>query len=217
MGVVVLVGALVIGVRASGTEEDGLSPAQVVALRFPSEWSSRVTASVSDALTPVDDALMFSPTLTNAPEQLPLAGGAEPALALADPGEVSALSAPAVAPPPNIPVAVAPAPPRKSPAPRRPSGLLNEAQLASIKGRLRLSADQEPYWPAVESALRAIGLRQHHQARGGHAPVVEPDSAEVQQLKSAAVPLIMRLREDQKREVRELAHLMGLGSVAAQF
>jgi hypothetical protein len=47
--------------------------------------------------------------------------------------------------------------------------------------------------------------------------MVDPNGPEVQRLKSAAIPLIMTMREEQKREVRNLAHLMGLESVAAQF
>ena len=47
--------------------------------------------------------------------------------------------------------------------------------------------------------------------------MIDPNSPEVARLKSAAFPLIMSLREDQKREVRQLAHTMGLAQVAAQF
>ena len=47
------------------------------------------------------------------------------------------------------------------------------------------------------------------------APPIDPDSAEVQQLKSAAMPLLFQLREDQKREVRTLARLIGLEKVAS--
>eukprot|EP01035_Chromulina_nebulosa_P049479 gene49479-biopygen34689 len=42
------------------------------------------------------------------------------------------------------------------------------------------------------------------------APPIDPDSEEVQQLKSAAMPLLFQLREDQKREVRALARIIGL-------
>jgi len=47
--------------------------------------------------------------------------------------------------------------------------------------------------------------------------LIDPDAAEVQQLKFAAMPLLFQLREDQKREVRSLARLMGLEQVAAQI
>ena len=46
---------------------------------------------------------------------------------------------------------------------------------------------------------------------------IDFDGPEVQRLKSVALPLIMSLSEDQKREVKSLAHVMGLDGVAASF
>jgi hypothetical protein len=98
--------------------------------------------------------------------------------------------------------------------------LLSDAQIAGIKERLKLSEAQNSYWPAVENALRAVA-RKIHEARQAnpHATGVpiDPDAAEVQQLKSAAMPLLVQLREDQKREVRLLARLIGLEQVASQI
>jgi hypothetical protein len=132
---------------------------------------------------------------------------------------------------PPKPVAAAPVNPpeaakprlvtRPSPPPQKPYTLLSDAQIATIKERLRLSPDQESYWPAVETALRAVARKIHAtreatpHATG--APPIDPDSAEVQQLKSAAMPLLFQLREDQKQEVRTLARLIGLEKVAAQI
>ncbi len=94
--------------------------------------------------------------------------------------------------------------------------LLSDAQIAAIKGRLNLTPSQESHWPNVEAALRAIARKIHEgkPASGNPAPI-DPDSAEVQQLKSAAMPLLFQLREDQKREVRALARIIGLEKVAA--
>jgi hypothetical protein len=106
------------------------------------------------------------------------------------------------------------------PAPQKPYALLSDAQIAGIKERLRLSPDQESYWPAVESALRAVARKIHATRQADpHATgmPIDPDSAEVQQLKSAAMPLLFQLREDQKNEVRSLARLIGLEKVAAQI
>jgi hypothetical protein len=105
----------------------------------------------------------------------------------------------------------------------RPGYLLDDAQIASIKRRLNMTPDQERMWPAVEAALRNIAYakaREEH--RRGAAPAVQtasvdPDSAEVQGLKSAAVPLIMSFNAEQKEEVRNLAHVMGLDQLATQF
>jgi hypothetical protein len=98
----------------------------------------------------------------------------------------------------------------------RPGYLLDDAQLAGIKRRLHLTPDQEQMWPAVESALRQIAFAKGHDPhrRGGS---LDPNSAEVQDLKSAAIPLLMSFSSEQKDEVRNLAHVMGLDQLASQF
>ena len=117
---------------------------------------------------------------------------------------------------------VAPARPKVAakPAVQKTYALLSDAQIAGIKERLRLSSDQEYYWPAVETALRAVARKIHATRQtdphAGGTPI-DPDAAEVQQLKSAAMPLLFQLREDQKQEVRSLARLIGLEKVAAQI
>jgi hypothetical protein len=106
------------------------------------------------------------------------------------------------------------------PAPQKSYALLSDVQIAGIKERLRLSSDQESYWPAVENALRAVARKIHSTRQvDPHAAGVpiDPDAPEVQQLKSAAMPLLFQLREDQKQEVRTLARLIGLEKVAAQI
>jgi len=104
------------------------------------------------------------------------------------------------------------------PQPQKSYALLSDGQIAGIKERLKLSASQESYWPAVETALKAMA-RKLHSARqenpNATAAQLDPDSAEVQQLKSAALPLLFQLREDQKEEVRKLARIIGLDKVAA--
>jgi hypothetical protein len=118
---------------------------------------------------------------------------------------------------------VAPPKPKAAikPALQKAYTLLSDEQIAGIKERLRLSSDQESYWPAVETALRAVARKIHASRRGdqrpGGVPPIDPDAAEVQQLKSAAMPLLFQLREDQKQEVRSLARLIGLEKVAAQI
>lgn len=123
------------------------------------------------------------------------------------------------------PVVVAPAPPPKpkaaaKPQPQKNYALLSDVQIAGIKDRLKLSASQESYWPPVETALRAVARKIHagRQANPSAAGVpIDPESAEVQQLKSAAMPLLFQLREDQKSEVRTLARIIGLEKVAAMI
>jgi hypothetical protein len=128
---------------------------------------------------------------------------------------------------PAAPEAAAPAPPPKpkatakpQPQPQKHYALLSDAQIAGIKDRLKLSASQESYWPPVETALRAVA-RKIHAGRQANPNVqgvpIDPESAEVQQLKSAAMPLLFQLREDQKNEVRSLARIIGLEKVASMI
>jgi hypothetical protein len=138
------------------------------------------------------------------------------------PAEIAAPKMVAPAAMPAAPLAQ-PAPAAKAaakPALQKPYALLSDEQIAGIKGRLKLSPDQESYWPAVETALRAVARKIHAtrqtEPRTTGVPI-DPDSAEVQQLKSAAMPLLFQLREDQKREVRSLARLIGLDRVASMI
>ena len=142
------------------------------------------------------------------------------AYASAAPGdiEVPKIAAPAA----MAPAPLAPPKPKlaNKPPPQKSYALLSDMQIASIKQRLRLSSDQESYWPAVERALRAVARKIHATRKADPnatgAPI-DPDAAEVQQLKSAAMPLLFQLREDQKEEVRTLARMIGLEKVAAQI
>jgi hypothetical protein len=104
------------------------------------------------------------------------------------------------------------------PAPQKSYALLSDAQIAGIKDRLRLSSSQEYYWPSVETALRNVARKINaDRLSNPHATAaqLDPDCEEVQQLKSAAMPLLFQLREDQKDEVRKLARIIGLEKVAA--
>jgi hypothetical protein len=106
------------------------------------------------------------------------------------------------------------------PALQKNYALLSDVQIAGIKERLRLSPDQESYWPGVEKALRAIARKIHSTRQADPAAgtlPIDPDAEEVQQLKSAAMPLLFQLREDQKREVRALARIIGLEKVASMI
>jgi len=154
------------------------------------------------------------------------------ALASFEPQQTASLSEPlrqayaatapvAVALPKAASVASLPKPkPANRPAPQKSYALLSDVQIAGIKERLRLSSDQEYYWPAVENALRAVARKIHTTRQAdpnASATTIDPDAEEVQQLKTAAMPLLFQLREDQKQEVRMLARLIGLEKVAAQI
>ena len=135
------------------------------------------------------------------------------ALASADPNmTLERAPDPVIAATPSIPEPAAPAPaiepksasvepaplphekpkrllPAPPPAPPAQSGLLDDGQINGLKGRL-----------AVAGKVN-----------------IDTNSPEVQKLIWAAMPLLMRLREDQKSEVRKLARVIGLEQVASQI
>ena len=256
LGITVVAGLLAAwGVSPGETVE--IAPADVVALRFPADWMTSdetigsvqaqapapltggfMLASAGD--TRLDAGMLFSPRPTLSVAPIAAAPAPQPAAvapAVATPAvkaepkpEPKAEAKPATKPEtktaaaPSRSIAAAQPKPRK-----KDSGeLFNDAQLASIKTRLKLTEYQEQYWPGVENALRAIG---HAVARNAPAKTtalgyandsrlaaqIDPDSDEVQQLKSAAFPLIMSMNDDQKQQVRNIAHVMGLERVASSF
>jgi hypothetical protein len=193
------------------------------AREMPNSATSLMAADAANVL-PLTDMTLFSPSL-GYPAPVTIGGNStasvpEPASAAVAAVAAAAGQAQSVAPPIRRQVAA------------RFGNVLNDAQIASIKKRLKLTPDQEQMWPAVEVALRRIAYktaaaaRRHPSTgdvadagrqRSGLMAYIDPDSAEVQQLKYAAIPLIMRLNDDQKREVKSLAHVMGLEAVASEF
>jgi hypothetical protein len=105
--------------------------------------------------------------------------------------------------------------------PAQPASAFDDTQISGLKGRLQLTSDQVEYWPPVELALRDVVRTQLNEGRAKHARGgkvnIDVNSPEVQKLILAAMPLLMRLREDQKREVRKLARVIGLEAVASQI
>jgi hypothetical protein len=142
----------------------------------------------------------------------------EPAVAVAHPDGASA-------PPTAAKRAIQPPRPASqnsaNQGPASPSNaVLNNAQIASIKERLKLTSYQIGLWPPVESALRDIAWQGHGDAGrkvASNTRGIDPNSVPVQRLKSAAFPLIMSLSDDQKQEVRTMVRLMGLENLASQF
>jgi hypothetical protein len=211
---------------------DAPTAAETVALRFPQAMSDApvvLAASLMQrapaAAASADNAelALFEPS-----PMIPAA--AIPSTAVqpeAQPAPEESADIAPLQPPPNAKVPTS-AKPRAPIAARphaaaphvanRPSSMFDDAQLASIKRRLHLTPDQEAMWPAVAAALRNIGMEREREARRAGAPgAIDPDSAEVQSLKSAAIPLLMSFSDEQKDEVRNLAHGMGLDQLASEF
>ena len=195
----------------SEAQSKDLTPAEVVAFRFPSAWSN-LAAQQTPGVTAIakQNQILFDPNpsydLASADSRPVVPSGV---LAYADP--VEAVSSAAARAPEARP-AEKKAPPRTA---KPDNHILNDAQISSIKVRLRLTPEQERYWPGVEAALRSIAYKVNKS--GGKLASIDAESAEVQQLKNAAIPLIMMFSERQKDEVRQLVQVMGLQRLAAQF
>ena len=223
MTIAALLGFLVVGAAATAVIGRDLIPAAPAQKAADSVATGPVSnkESKKDRLAVVSYALAaYEPPQTAATLSEPL----RQAYASATPADIG-LPREVAPPEPSAPAASLPAPPKPKPVvakpqPQKSYALLSDVQIAGIKDRLKLSASQESYWPVVETALRAVARKIHagRQANPNATGVpIDPDSAEVQQLKSAAMPLLFQLREDQKNEVRTLARIIGLEKVASMI
>jgi hypothetical protein len=207
-----VIGASLAGLLVGWSEAQSkdLTPAEVVAFRFPSAWSN-LTAQPPSAFAAFakQNQILFDPNpsydLASADSRPVIPSGV---LAYADPVESTSAASRA----PEARSAERKAPPRVA---KPDNHVLNDAQISAIKARLKLTPDQQRHWPAVEAALRGLAYKVNKS--GGKLASVDSESAEVQQLKTAAVPLIMMFSEQQKSEVRQLVQVMGLERLAAQF
>ena len=97
--------------------------------------------------------------------------------------------------------------------------VLSEAQIAAFRRRLRLSPDQEPYWPEIEASLRAVARQINAASRRAHGAAVPVDTTtpEIERLKSAAMPFLMQMRPDQKAEIVALARIIGMEKMVAML
>jgi len=235
--ILALVGASFLLGGLSSAQARELTPAETVAFRFPPNWpiaqapKSPQTASTSASqrsrsqrvasLQPITSEPAY--TLASAdtrPERATQASGLQTAaLGYASPEtEAAARRAPAVAAVERATAApqharhasipAAPHPVKQSP------NVFTDSQIDDLRAKLRLSPRQQTYWPAVASALRNIDYVKH---QSGTTKAIDPDSPGVQQLKSAAFPLILSFDETQKNHVRQLARNMGLEDVASSF
>jgi hypothetical protein len=220
------IACLLAGWNAGGSQVATLSASEVIALRFPDSrydaWDN--VAALPERAAEGDDSLaLFSPNLTM-PLTVPTVAtvSVTPPSAKAATTPTQPLQFAQEAPQATMKLASVSTRPVALPAPKtRPGAVLNDAQIASIKTRLKLTPEQQNMWPEVEAALRVLSFEK--KAEGGsrrtasYTGSIDPYSNEAQRLKSAAFPLIMSFSDDQKRELRVIAHVAGLEKLAAQF
>jgi hypothetical protein len=232
-------GYVIGGWNGSVPRSPELSAAQAVALRFPQDLddASPVTVAFATAANAAEmgntRVALFSPQpmlrQASAPQasvqQAPAAQLPAPqaTVQMASAAQTAVLPQPAPAPATRRGSDIKPVAAAVHNRNDRPGFMLNDAQIASIKTRLNLTPDQEQMWPAVEAALRNIAYTRSREAHRRSAPATtqvasaDADGVDVRDLKSAAIPLIMSFNSEQKDEVRNLAHVMGLDQLATQF
>jgi hypothetical protein len=203
------------GANSVALENFQISAAEVVELRFPAEWSATAAAAPVLAFASADGEI----TLFDPNPVYPVAQ-AKPIAPEAPTNPKPIASEPAPNPKPVVQAAVVKPVPAHKPA-HRPNAVLSESQIASIKRRLNLSPDQERYWPAVEAQLRKMEYKKDAGDKQGAKSVrlasVDMSKVDVEGLKTAGFPLVMSFSDDQRRELRSLAHLLGLESVISGF
>lgn len=219
--IAVLGGAAVGGLVAGFNAREGLSPqpasstvvaaiadmapSDCVNLRFPADWADAAVEPVSRmlALASADsgDISLFSPRPTYAATDADAPAKLEAMMPRPRPAEAPA----------KVALASAAAKPVKP----RSNHVLNESQIASIKKRLNLTPEQERYWPAVEAELRKMEYSKKSAQGGSRMASIDMSKVNVEGLKSAGYPLVMSFSDDQRRELKSLAHLLGLENVMA--
>jgi hypothetical protein len=188
-----------------------MAPSETVNLRFPADWSD----AASEAAPQVVMAALASAQKGDAAPRRIVLASADSGMVLLSPRPTYPVTAevPDAAEPPAKPKPVPQQAAAPKPKPPRSNAVLNDAQIVSIKRRLNLTPDQERYWPAVEAELRKMEYAKRSPAGGSRTASVDMSKVNVEGLKSAGYPLVMSFSDDQRRELRSLAHLLGLESV----
>jgi hypothetical protein len=189
-------------VARGGAVAVALSAADTVSLRFPDELEETASGmSTTSALAAADAGVsLFDPV-----PFYPLSSDNTGSIAIEQPSANG-----------QAPAAVA-AKTAAAARPTRSNAVLNEAQLASIKRRLNLTRDQERYWPRIEAELRKLEYKKDANAGKGAHAAVDTSKVNVEGLKSVGVPLVMSFNDDQRQELKSLAHLLGLENVMSNF
>ena len=98
------------------------------------------------------------------------------------------------------------------------------AQVSRLRSALKLTAEQQPLWPAIERAFRELSEAQESSAAQGLVQRIKNKAASVglnalamRRLAAAAYPLLRTLTEEQKQNGLSFARSSGLDKIAAAF
>jgi hypothetical protein len=211
-----------------------LTAAEAIAFRFPNNWAEVAEAEASESVMAAEEPATPAPTPARyavaSASSVPVIFNSKPIHEAVTPQPLEDSGVPPwaeVSPPPLPRMRPASAPKLGSPAttvasaehaapvkhvarkPVQSNAVLNSAQIASIKRRLNLTPDQQRYWPAVEAELRKMEYKKD--AKGNiRTASIDTSKMDVQGLRTAGFPLVMSFSDDQRRELKSLAHLLGL-------
>jgi hypothetical protein len=189
-----------------------MAPSETVNLRFPADWSD-AAATPAEAVPQMAALASTDEGADAVPQRVALAS-ADSRMVLLSPSPAYPVGDAAVAASAEPVAEPLPRPrPAQANAKPRSNAVLNDAQIAGIKKRLNLTPDQERYWPAVEAELRKMEYAKR--SGGTRTASVDMSKVNVEGLKSAGYPLVMSFSDDQRRELKSLAHLLGLESAMA--
>jgi len=175
-----------------------LSASQSIDQRFPQDWRARGPSQSEQAFAS-SDALWFQPN-----PLYPIKSESEGTPTLNEELTSSVWNAG------RETVEPAAKPLHSIPAKRRSNAVLSDAQISGIKKRLNLTAAQERYWPAVAAELRKMEYKKDPKAQGTRTASVDMSKMDVAGLRSAGLPLVMSFDDEQKEQLKGLAHLLGI-------
>lgn len=102
--------------------------------------------------------------------------------------------------------------------------VMSSTHVARLKSVLKLTAQQQQHWPAVEHAFREISQAQEAGAPQGivqgikhRVTSIALNTLALRRLATAAHPLIRTLTDEQKQDAMSFVRSTGLASVAAAF
>lgn len=214
-----------------------VSPAEAVSFRFPNQWhdgeaesETTTAAAATEAAAPAETPARYAvASVGSVPVSLGTRPLAESVVAKATedvpetqlPPWAMATPVPLPHPRPKMAAMASAAPETAAkhaavaPKPKS-NAVLNSTQIASIKRRLNLTPDQERYWPAVEAQLRKMEYKKGPNGDTRTASI-DMSKMDVQGLRTAGFPLVMSFNDEQKRELKSLAHLLGLENAMSGF
>jgi hypothetical protein len=102
--------------------------------------------------------------------------------------------------------------------------VITESHIARLRAALRLTPAQQPHWVPVEAALSELARQQARGEAAGfsykltdRSSAVAETAMQLRRLRAIAMPLIMSLDDNQKRDAITFARNMGFQQLVAAF